>query len=65
MSQSVLSQSVLAHGVQDLVSMDKGDVSKNLFGQIQWEELLRSHVILEHREVNIYQHFFFFAILFN
>ena len=47
------SQSILSQGIQDLSTMDKSDVSKNLFGQIAWEEILRSGVFLEHKEVSI------------
>jgi len=46
------SQSILSQGIQDLSTMDKSDVSKNLFGQIAWEEILRSGVFLEHKEVS-------------
>lgn len=45
------SQSILSQGIQDLSTMSKSDVSKNLFGQIAWEEILRSGVFLEHKEV--------------
>eukprot|EP00596_Hydrurales_sp_CCMP1899_P003973 CAMPEP_0119035284 /NCGR_PEP_ID=MMETSP1177-20130426/2213_1 /TAXON_ID=2985 /ORGANISM="Ochromonas sp, Strain CCMP1899" /LENGTH=451 /DNA_ID=CAMNT_0006993307 /DNA_START=122 /DNA_END=1477 /DNA_ORIENTATION=+ len=34
----------------DLSSMDKSEVSKSLFGLIQWEDILRSGVILAHRD---------------
>ena len=50
---------VLLRSVQDLSTMDKGEVSKNLFGQIAWEEILRSGVFLEHKDVSS------FAILLN
>ena len=44
---------VLLRSVQDLSTMDKGEVSKNLFGQIAWEEILRSGVFLEHKDVSL------------
>lgn len=34
----------------DLSSLDKAEASKTLFAQIQWEELLRSGVVLQHRD---------------
>lgn len=34
----------------DFSSMEKGEISKNLFGQVQWEEILRSGVFLQHRD---------------
>jgi hypothetical protein len=37
----------------DFSSMEKGEISKNLFGQVQWEEILRSGVFLQHRDVKI------------
>jgi hypothetical protein len=37
----------------DLSSMDKSEVSKSLFGLIQWEDILRSGVILAHRDVSL------------
>lgn len=46
------SQAVLSMGIQDLASMAKGDVSKTLFGQIQWEEISKSGVFLTHLEVS-------------
>ncbi len=36
----------------DLGSLDKSEASKTLFTQIQWEELLRSGVVLQHRDVS-------------
>lgn len=32
--------------------MEKSEASKTLYGQIQWEELLRSGVFLQHRDVS-------------
>lgn len=37
----------------DLYSADKGEISRTLYGQVQWEELLRNGIILQHRDVNI------------
>ena len=36
----------------DLATMDKSEASKLLFGQVQWEELLRSGVFLQHKDVS-------------
>lgn len=36
----------------DLQSMDKSEVSKSLFGQINWDQILRSGVFLESRAVS-------------
>lgn len=58
------SQSILSQGIQDLSTMDKSDVSKNLFGQIAWEEILRSGVFLEHKEVRILLLFCSYPLLF-
>lgn len=41
----------LAHAPMDLNSMEKPEVSKALYGQIQWEDLLRSGVFLAHQDV--------------
>ena len=40
--------------IQDLSKMDKGEVSKTLFGQIGWEEMIRSGAFLEQRQVIIF-----------
>ena len=47
------SMAVLSQNHTDLSSMDKPEVSKSLFGLIQWEEILRSGVFLAHRDVSI------------
>ena len=49
----IMQSQVLLRSVQDLSTMDKGEVSKNLFGQIAWEEILRSGVFLEHKDVSL------------
>ena len=48
------SSAVLSQGHMDLFSMEKSDISKNLFGQIQWEEILRSGVFLQHKDVSLF-----------
>jgi hypothetical protein len=53
-----MSQAVLTHSNEELSQMNKSDVSKNLFAQIAWEEILRSGVFLEHRDVSF---LFFFS----
>ena len=45
---------VLSQNHTDLSSMDKPEVSKSLFGLIQWEEILRSGVFLDHRDVSLF-----------
>ena len=47
------SMAVLSQNQTDLSSMEKPEVSKSLFGLIAWEEILRSGVFLEHRDVSI------------
>lgn len=37
----------------DLYSADKSEISRTLYGQVQWEELLRNGIILQHRDVII------------
>jgi V-type H+-transporting ATPase subunit H len=34
----------------DLYSADKNEISRTLYGQVQWEELLRNGIILQHRD---------------
>lgn len=34
----------------DLYSADKSEISRTLYGQVQWEELLRNGIILQHRD---------------
>lgn len=46
------STSVLSVGNSDLSSLSKEEASKNLFSQIHWEEVLRSGVALQHRDVS-------------
>lgn len=36
----------------DLYSADKNEISRTLYGQVQWEELLRNGIILQHRDVS-------------
>ena len=48
------SMAVLSQNHTDLSSMDKPEVSKSLFGLIQWEEILRSGVFLAHRDVSLF-----------
>lgn len=45
------SVAVLSQNHTDYSSMEKSDVSKSLYGLIQWEEILRSGVFLAHRDV--------------
>lgn len=48
----------------DLATMDKSEASKLLFGQVQWEELLRSGVFLQHKDVSFFSpHLFPFLFL--
>jgi hypothetical protein len=47
------SMAILSPNHSDLSSMDKSEVSKSLFGLIQWEDILRSGVILAHRDVSL------------
>jgi hypothetical protein len=44
--------SAVLSSTTDLSSLDKNEASKTLFSQIQWEELLRSGVVLQHRDVS-------------
>ena len=41
----------LPHGYIDVSATDKSEVSNNLYKQIQWEELAKSGINLEHKEV--------------
>lgn len=43
---------VLSQNNTELSSMDKADASCRLFGQIQWEEIVRSGVFLNHHDVS-------------
>lgn len=36
----------------DLYSAEKGEISRTLYGQVQWEELLRNGIVLQHRDVS-------------
>jgi hypothetical protein len=36
----------------NLDSIEKSEVSKTLYSQIQWEEISRSGVFLQHRDVS-------------
>ena len=54
------SQALLSQELQDLSCMDKSEVSKNLFTQIQWEEILRSGIFLSHQDVSYHIIFLFF-----
>jgi hypothetical protein len=42
---------IVAHTRLDLSSMEKSEVSKNLYGLIHWEEIMRSGVFLQHKDV--------------
>jgi hypothetical protein len=44
---------VLSQNNTELSSMDKADASSRLFGLIQWEEIVRSGVFLNHHDVSI------------
>ena len=46
------SVAILSQNQADLSSMEKSEVSKSLFGLIQWEEVLRNGVFLGHRDVS-------------
>ena len=46
------SLAVLSQNHTDFSSMEKPVVSMNLFGRIQWEEVLRSGVFLAPRDVS-------------
>ncbi len=48
----------------NLDALEKSEVSKTLYGQIQWEEISRSGVFLQHRDVSIDRNLFFFFISF-
>ena len=57
--------SVLSIGngkIEDLANMDLSEASKNLYGQVQWEDVSRSGVFLEHRQVN-YQTKYYIMLL--
>lgn len=43
----------------NLDALEKSEVSKTLYGQIQWEEISRSGVFLQHRDVSIDRNLFF------
>lgn len=43
---------IAAHGHMDFSSMEKAEVSKQLYGNIQWEQLPSSGVFLQHRDVS-------------
>ena len=47
------SQASLSQELQDLSLMEKSEVSKNLFTQIKWEEILRSGIFLSHQDVSL------------
>lgn len=50
----------------NLDALEKSEVSKTLYGQIQWEEISRSGVFLQHRDVspdrNLFSFLFHFVI---
>jgi hypothetical protein len=47
------SQAVLTSSSKDFSLMDKSEISKNLFAQIQWDDIIRSGAFLQPRDVSI------------
>lgn len=45
------STSLLSRNAVDISSINKSEVSKGLFGQIQWDDIIRSGVSLQARDV--------------
>jgi hypothetical protein len=50
-------------GIPELSQMDISEVSKNLFTQIQWDDILRSGVFLGSRDVSIAKMYAYFIKL--
>jgi V-type H+-transporting ATPase subunit H len=52
-SSSLLSEGTRSSNLraQEKHSHDKAEMSKNLFAQINWEEILKAGVFLSHRDV--------------
>lgn len=53
MSQKTSNKAAAVVVPLDLYSADKGEISRTLYGQVQWEELLRNGIILQHRDVSV------------
>ena len=50
----------------DVQSMNKSEISKNLYDQIQWEAVIRNGVFLQHKDVsNNIQNYFIPLIFFS
>ena len=47
------STSILTRANVDLSSLDKSEVSKSLYGQIHWDEIIKSGVFLQSKDVRI------------
>lgn len=53
MSQKTSNKAAAVVVPLDLYSADKSEISRTLYGQVQWEELLRNGIILQHRDVSV------------
>jgi hypothetical protein len=64
-NKSGKASSKVVHGHVDFSSMDKAEVSKALYGQIQWEQLPSSGVFLQHKDVRLVTRTFLEFFIFN